>query len=240
MNEAVSGNARAQRPGAAIIIAGARFELCPEGALYWPSQRALIVSDLHLEKASALAPRQLLPPYDSAATLAALGMLCRRLTPRRIIALGDSFHDEAGHDRLDEAARHALASLQSGRDWYWVAGNHDPAPPVGAGGEAVGEISMDGLVFRHQPQPGGQGEEGEIAGHLHPAARVRVRGRTFRRKCFIGDENRLILPAFGALTGSLNVLDPAFAGLFTGSFTTWMLGRGHLHAMPARRLLPDG
>lgn len=228
----------ASGPGAAAItIGGARLELCAEGALYWPDERTLIVADLHLEKASALAPRHLLPPYDSAATLAALGALCRRLAPRRIIALGDSFHDESGHDRLPETSRRALAALQAGREWLWVAGNHDPAPPVGAGGDAVGEIRFDGLAFRHRPMAG---ESGEIAGHLHPAARVRVRGRAFRRKCFIGDGTRMILPAFGALTGSLNVLDPAFAGLFPGSYTAWMLGRSHLHAMPARRLLPDG
>ena len=225
--------------GCEVEMAGACLRLLPQGALYWPAERTLIVADLHLEKASAFAARRqvFLPPYDSAATLAALTGLCGNLAPGRVIALGDSFHDAAAPARLAARDAAVIASLQRGREWIWIAGNHDPAPPDGLGGEWASEVAIDGLTFRHEPVAGAGA--GEIAGHLHPAARVRVKGRTIRRRCFTTDGNRLIVPAFGAFTGGLNVLDSAFAGLFAVSFRAWLLGEARLYPIARRKLLPD-
>jgi uncharacterized protein len=229
---------RAASEGLDIEVAGAWLRLLPQGALYWPDEETLIVADLHLEKASSFAARRVfLPPYDSAATLLVLAGLCGRHGPKRVIALGDSFHDGEAAGRLgaDDAA--AVASLQRGREWIWIAGNHDPAPPQGLGGDAAREIAIDGLTFRHAPLA--DAGVGEIAGHLHPVGRVRVKGRTIRRRCFASDGARLIVPALGALTGGLNVLDGAFSGLFADPFHAWMLGEDRLHPVRRRRLLPD-
>ncbi|MDP2619700.1 MAG: ligase-associated DNA damage response endonuclease PdeM [Hyphomicrobiales bacterium] len=233
--------ARARRvapEGLDIEVAGVRLCLLPQGALYWPEERTLIVADLHLEKGSAFAAAGVfLPPYDSAATLLALTGLCGRHGPERVIALGDSFHDAEAPGRLAPRDAAAIASLQRGREWIWIAGNHDPAPPQGLGGEAARELAIDGLTFRHQPLSGAGA--GEIAGHLHPVGRVRVKGRTIRRRCFAADGARLIVPAMGAFTGGLNVLDSAFCDLFTGPFHAWMLGEKRLYPVRRRRLLPD-
>jgi hypothetical protein len=218
-------------------LAGAWFHLRPEGALHWPDEDTLIVADLHLEKGSAHAARGIfLPPYDSAETLARLDRLCRGLAPKRIIALGDSFHDRAASSRIGGRERDLLAALQRGRDWLWIAGNHDPAPPAGLGGDFVEQVVIGSITFRHEPLAGAVQE---VAGHLHPAAKVRVRGRSIRRRCFACSETRIVLPAFGAFTGSLNVLDTAFAGLFPDEFHAWMLGSARLHPVPRRKLLPD-
>lgn len=224
--------------GLDVEIAGAQLRLLPQGALYWPEERALIVADLHLEKATAFAASQVfLPPYDSAATLAALARLCAKIAPKRVIALGDSFHDGEAPGRLARQYADVISSLQRGRDWIWIAGNHDPAPPEGLGGDAARELAIDGLTFRHAPRAGAGA--GEIAGHLHPVGRVRVKGRTMRRRCFAGDGTRLIVPAFGALTGGLNVLDEAFGGLFAGALSAFLLGPRWVYPIGRRRLLPD-
>jgi len=224
--------------GLDVEIAGAWLCLLPQGALYWPEERTLIVADLHLEKATAFAPRQVfLPPYDSAATLAALAELCGEIAPKRVVALGDSFHDAEAPDRLAPRDAAAISSLQRRREWIWIAGNHDPAPPEGLGGDAARELAIDGLTFRHEPLAGAGA--GEIAGHLHPVGRVRVKGRTMRRRCFASDGTRLIVPAFGALTGGLNVLDDAFGGLFAGPLSAYLLGRRRVYPMGRRKLLPD-
>ncbi len=209
----------------------------PDGALYWPEQGLLAVADLHLEKGSSFAARgQLLPPYDTAATLARLARLIARYAPRCVVALGDSFHDGGGPARLADSDRDNLHSLQRGRDWLWLTGNHDPEPAENIGGAFQAALTIGDVTFRHWPA----GSPGEIAGHLHPVARVAHRGRAVSRRCFAADATRMVMPAFGAFTGGLNVRDAAFADLFgTLEFTAHMLGEDRLYAFAAKRCLPD-
>jgi uncharacterized protein len=220
-----------------ISIAGTSLVGDPDGALYWPQERLLAVADLHFEKGSSYARRGIfLPPYDTAATLARLTMLIMRYAPRAVIALGDSFHDGGGPDRLADADRTQLRALQVGRDWIWITGNHDPEPAHNIGGEFGGTLAIGALTFRHIPQ----GTPGEIAGHLHPVARVSHRGRAVSRRCFAADPQRMVMPAFGAYTGGLNVRDAAFADVFgTLDFMAHMLGDGRLYAFAARHCRPD-
>ena len=220
-----------------INVNGIALIADPAGALYWPEQSLLAVADLHLEKGSSFAARgQLLPPYDTAATLQRLARLVARYAPRCVIALGDSFHDSGGPARLSQEDRDNLLALQRGRDWLWLTGNHDPDPADGIGGAFHSEIAIGAIVFRHRPT----GAEGEIAGHLHPVARVAHRGRAVSRRCFAADSTRLVMPAFGAFTGGLNIRDAAFADLFgTLKFTAHMLGEDRLYAFTAKRCLPD-
>jgi DNA ligase-associated metallophosphoesterase len=222
----------------AIAIADVELVADVAGALYWPEHGLLAVADLHLEKGSSFAERGvLLPPYDTAATLARLTQLIAHYRPRVVVSLGDNFHDRRGAARLADTDRASLKALQRGRDWIWIAGNHDPDPPQGVGGRFVAELALGGLMFRHQPTPGANGE---IAGHLHPVARVAGRGRAVSRRCFAGDAQRLVMPALGAYTGGLNVRDRAFAEVFeTLAFTAHMLGEARVYAVPARRCLPD-
>jgi len=222
-----------------VEVAGEELALDPGGAVYWPAMKALLVADLHFEKGSSYARRGVfVPPYDTAATLNRLAALVARLEPELVIALGDSFHDPEGSARMPEPYRVALAALQAGREWYWIAGNHDPEPPDGVGGEALTELAIGGLTFRHEPRTGSA--PGEFAGHLHPCARLRRRGRSVRRRCFATDGTRMVLPAFGALTGGLNVLDEAWAGVFEGRrFEAWMIGRERLYRIAGKRLLGD-
>ena len=222
-----------------IRIGAAGFVGDPVGALYWPEEGLLAVADLHLEKGSSFAARGvLLPPYDTAATLAQLGRLIARYAPRLVVALGDSFHDGDGPARISDPDRAALTALQRGRDWVWIAGNHDPQPATGIGGSFAEFLACGPILFRHAPQAGACA--GEIAGHLHPVARVAQRGRTTSRRCFVGDSRRLVMPAFGAYTGGLNVRDRAFAEVFeTLAFTAHMLGEGRLYPIAARRCLAD-
>lgn len=219
-------------------IAGLRAELTVEGGLYLPDQATLVVADLHIEKGSYFAARgQMLPPYDTAATLKRLATLVRRLAPARVIALGDSFHDRGADARLGEADRAVLAGLTASAEWIWIAGNHDPEPPRDLGGWATHELAIGPLSFRHAPRPGRA--LGEIAGHLHPSARVAGRGRSVRRRCFVANAERLVMPAFGALAGGLNVLDEAFRPLFDGrAFHAFMLGET-VHAVAGRRLVGE-
>jgi DNA ligase-associated metallophosphoesterase len=210
----------------------------PNGALLWPEQGLLAVADLHLEKGSSFAQRGvLLPPYDTAATLQRLAGLLARYAPRAVIALGDSFHDGRGPGRLADTDRATLARLQRGRDWIWIAGNHDPDPPVGVGGRFVPELKIGNITFRHEPTGT---TDGEIAGHLHPVARVSRLGRAVSRRCFAGDGERMVMPAFGAYAGGLNVRDRAFARVFaTLAFTAHMLGARRVYAVAAKHCLPD-
>ena len=223
----------------AIVICGTALIADPAGALYWPDEGLLAVADLHLEKGSAYAARGvLLPPYDTAATLARLGRLIAHYAPRLVIALGDSFHDGGGAARMAEPDRAALSALQRGRDWLWIAGNHDPDPATGICGRFADMLAVGPLTFRHEPLAVASG--GEIAGHLHPQARVARRGRAVSRRCFAASTQRLIMPAFGSYTGGLNVRDRAIAMLFgTLDFTAHMLGDRRLYAVTAARCLPD-
>jgi uncharacterized protein len=222
-----------------VEVTGVAFVGDPAGALYWPEAALLAVADLHLEKGSSYAARGvLLPPYDTAATLAQLARLIARYAPRLVVALGDSFHDPEGPARIAESDRATLRTLQRGRDWIWIAGNHDPDLPAGIGGSFAETLALDPITFRHEPQT--RACEGEIAGHLHPVARVAQRGRTTSRRCFAADGRRLVMPAFGAYTGGLNVRDRAFADVFgTLSFTAHMLGEARLYAIAAARCLAD-
>jgi DNA ligase-associated metallophosphoesterase len=221
-----------------LAVAGAGLVADPGGVLYWPERGLLAVADLHLEKGSAFAARGvLIPPYDTAATLARLAALVARYAPRMVLALGDSFHDGRGPARLADTDRATLKGLQRGRDWVWIAGNHDPDPATGVGGHFVETVALGALTFRHRPNGG---ESGEIAGHLHPVARVARRGRAVSRRCFACDGERLVMPAFGAYAGGLNVRDRAFAQVFrTLAFTAHMLGERRLYAVAAKNCLPD-
>ncbi len=225
--------------GEEIAIADAMLVADPIGAIYWPDEQLLAVADLHLEKGSAFAARGvLLPPYDTATILARLQNLIERYAPRLVIALGDSFHDGGGPSRMPEMSRAALKALQRGRDWLWITGNHDPDPAYGIGGRFADALALGALTFRHEPSPNPC--EGEIAGHLHPLARVAQRGRAVRRRCFASDGRRLVMPAFGAYAGGLNVRDRAITALFgTLAFTAHMLGERRLFAVAAERCLPD-
>lgn len=209
------------------------------GALVEPSGRMLLVADLHLEKGSAYAARgSFLPPYDSRATLAALADAIGRWRPRTVVVLGDTLHDRGAGARIAADDLATLAALQAGRDWIWLTGNHDPALPENLGGSVSAELGIDGVVLRHEPRPGETAFE--IAGHLHPSGKVRLRGRAVRRRCFVSDGRRCVMPAFGAYAGGLNVLDRAFAPLFGGRpFTAHMLGAGRVYCVSAAQLSPD-
>jgi len=203
------------------------------GALFWEEQSLLVVSDLHLEKGSSFAARGvLLPPYDTAATLGRLAAVVARHDPRTVIALGDSFHDRSAHERLAAPDRDAITALQVRRDWIWISGNHDPALPSDLGGAVASEVGIGPIVFRHEPT----GAFGEIAGHLHPKARVPTRGRSIERRCFACDGERAVMPAFGAYTGGLSIRDAAFAKIFgTPGFMAHVLGDNRVHAIAASR-----
>lgn len=201
----------------------------PCGALFLPDLHMLVVSDLHLEKGSSFARRgQLIPPYDTAATLEMLAAVIARYQPRTVISLGDSFHDTKASERLPSLYAIRLKSLMEHRDWFWITGNHDPDRPKDLPGDSVEELAVGPLTFRHEPSR--TEAQGEVAGHLHPAARIVRRGRSVRRPCFASDGERLIMPAFGAYTGALNVLDRAFRGLFVdASLRAYMLGQGKIY-----------
>ena len=217
----------------AVTVAGITFSADIAGALFWGDERLLIVSDLHLEKGSSFAARGvLLPPFETAATLARLSAVIARHDPRTVIALGDSFHDRAAHERLSPDDRDALSALQVRRDWIWISGNHDPALPRDLGGTVADEVAIGPIVFRHEPT----GAAGEIAGHLHPKARVSTRGRSVERRCFASDGARAVMPAFGAYTGGLSIRDVAFAAIFqTLAFTAHVLGDRRVHTIAASR-----
>jgi DNA ligase-associated metallophosphoesterase len=223
-----------------VIVAGISLVADCAGALYWPDESLLVVADLHLEKGSSYATRGvLLPPYDTAATLARLGALVARYAPKFVVALGDSFHDNGGPQRVSDDDRATLGALQRGREWIWIAGNHDPEPVHGLGGVSAAMFGAGPLVFRHAPERD-DACAGEVAGHLHPVARVNGRGRTVSRRCFATDGKRMVMPAFGAYAGGLNIRDAAFAELFgTLSFSAHMLGEGRLYTIAARRCLGD-
>jgi DNA ligase-associated metallophosphoesterase len=216
-----------------VTIAGITLVADLSGAFFWESERLLVVSDLHLEKGSSFAARGvLLPPYDTVATLSRLSAVIARHDPRTVIALGDSFHDRKAHERLSAPDREAVAALQARRDWIWIAGNHDPALPRDIGGVVASEVALGGIVFRHEPT----GAVGEIAGHLHPKARVTTRGRSVERRCFASDGMRAVMPAFGAYTGGLSIRDAAFKKIFqTAGFMAHVLGDNRMHAIAASR-----
>ena len=206
------------------------------GALFWPAMELLAVADLHLEKGSSFARSgSLLPPYDSLATLEQLQSAVDRYRPRRILCLGDSFHDGDGADRLGRGERERLAGLVARHDWLWIAGNHDPAPPEEVGGRVVADAFACGpLIFRHIAYPAAA--PGEVSGHYHPKASLRVRDRRLTGRCFLADQRRVVLPAFGAYTGGLDVRAPALRELFPDGCDIHFIGRSRVAALPRDRL----
>ncbi|MCP1198635.1 ligase-associated DNA damage response endonuclease PdeM [Notoacmeibacter sp. MSK16QG-6] len=220
-------------------LAGHVVLLDRSGVMMLPEMDTLVVADLHLEKGSSFARRgMMLPPYDTGETLKRLGAVMDYWRPGRVVALGDSFHDDGGAGRMNIQDRSALHALMEGRDWIWIAGNHDPAPPEGLPGRSMETLKAGNLVFRHEPLPGAV--DGEVAGHLHPGARVVQRGRAVRAPCFASDGSRMILPAFGAYAGCLNVRHTAYAGLFDWSrFCAFMLGEERVFCVRAQHLVPD-
>jgi DNA ligase-associated metallophosphoesterase len=226
------------RAGLAFEVAGERLSLHSCGALWWEDARVLVVSDLHLEKGSAYASKgQMLPPYDTRAALRRIAALIDALAPQTVISLGDSFHDKRARPRMAQDDVLLVRSLTSETDWVWIEGNHDPKPPEDLGGRAAEEVRIGALVFRHEPTPGPA--RGEIAGHLHPCARVVGRQRSVRSRCFASDGERLVMPAYGALTGGLNILDVAFREIFPNGVVAGVLGRDGVYAAAGQRLAGD-
>ncbi len=219
-----------------LILNGAELSADAAGVLLWPARQTLIVADLHLEKGSSLARKgTLLPPYDTRATIARLADAVRRHAPTRVICVGDSFHDAAASDRLDEEDRAALAALVDAVDWIWITGNHDPGPPSGLGGTVTDGLADGPLRFRHEAEE--RAAPGEISGHYHPVARLRVKGRTVSGRCFVNDGARLILPAFGAYTGGLDVRAPDLRRLFARRFEVALLQSKRVWRIPSSELL---
>lgn len=220
-----------------LTVNGARLLGDRSGGLFWPGQSTLVVADLHLEKGSSFAARgQFLPPYDTAATLIGLEALVTRYRPARVICLGDSFHDRQAPERLAAADATRLQGLTADRDWVWICGNHDPQPPEAWGGRVAAELTLGPLVFRHEAESG-RPSPGEVSGHFHPKAAVRLRAKRITSRCFVSDGRRLILPAFGAYTGGLSVLDPAISGLFARGFEVLVLGQRGLYRFPKKALV---
>jgi uncharacterized protein len=215
---------------------GTPLQALRSGALWWPDEATLVVSDLHLEKGSAYIRRGVtLPPYDTRATLKVIETLVAELKPQRVISLGDSFHDLGAADRLGADDHECLSRLIAGvTEWHWIEGNHDPAPPENLGGLFAHELKISKLTFRHIP--GDNPQAGEVAGHLHPCAKVIGGVRALRHKAFITDGSRLVMPALGAFTGGLNVRDPAVSGHFPKGYLALVLGRQRITPVAPARL----
>ena len=224
--------------GLTVEVYGAEALLRCSGALWLPAARTLAVADLHFEKGSAYAARgQMLPPYDTRETLGRLEAEVAALAPDILVFMGDTFHDAAAERRIapDDLAR--IAALATGRTLVWVIGNHDEEAPIDLPGDKVDDLAIGRLILRHEPRPGLQ--PGEAAGHLHPCVKVAGRGRAVRRRAFVTDGLRLILPAFGAYAGGLNIMDQAFAGLFCAPPLAAALGAARVHPIGWRSLRPD-
>ncbi len=191
---------------------GQEFVVAGDAALYWPAQSAMLVADLHLEKGSSYAARysQMLPPYDSLDTLRSLSILIAQYAPKSIYCLGDNFHDNGGEARLSSGAADLLRQLTSQVDWCWIVGNHDPELAALFGGRVAGEVTLSDITLRHAADLSWVGAE--ITGHYHPKYRVKMLGRTISRRCFVANQRKLIMPAFGAFTGGLDAADPAILG----------------------------
>lgn len=195
----------------ALSLAGAALKAMSTGALWWPEQALLCISDLHLGKSERIARRggTQLPPYETQDTLTRLAADLDQTGARTVVCLGDSFDDGAAADALPEAEKRWITQMQAGRRWIWIEGNHDPGP-LDLGGSHMAELALAPLTFRHIAQPGALGE---VSGHYHPKASVSLRGRTISRAAFIYDSERLILPAYGTYTGGLDTRSDVFAPL---------------------------
>ena len=220
-----------------IDLRGRAAVLDLTGAMYLPEEDTLLVADLHFEKGSSFARRgMMLPPYDTRETLNALSEAVFRYDPPAVVALGDSFHDIGGPEPLGEEERATLAKVQHGREWVWVTGNHDRTLPESIGGQVVEEMAVGPLTLRHEPV---EGAEAEVAGHLHPVGKVVMRGRSTRRRCFLTDGSRCIMPALGAYAGGLNACDAAFKPLFPKGFTAHLIGTERIYAIARSMLCRD-
>lgn len=219
-----------------LAFQGHELVLDPCGALYWPAQELLVVADLHLEKGSAFARRgAFLPPYDTEATLARLELAIARWRPATVLSLGDGFHDRRGPRDLSPGLMDRLAALVASVRWIWITGNHDPVVPLALGGACAPELVLDGITFTHIPNQ----IPGEVAGHLHPKARVEGSRLRSCRPCFAADAKRLLMPAFGSFTGGRNVLAPDFRRLFPRGFGAYLLGTERVFRVPHDRLVPE-
>lgn len=220
-----------------IVLHGATAVCDPLGALYLPESGMLVVSDLHLEKGAAFARRgMMLPPYDTIATLNILSAVIARYDPRIVVSLGDNFHDRTGSRHLPEMFRDLIRTMARGREWIWINGNHDPDGAVDLPGQSLDEIVYGSLTFRHEPRLGRAA--GEVAGHLHPAATVRRREKYVRRPCFATDGSRLLMPAFGVLSGGLDLKHRAMTGLFDRqALVAHLLGRDRIYSVRFGNLL---
>jgi DNA ligase-associated metallophosphoesterase len=224
--------------GLRTTLSGAPVTLRASGALWIEAERMLVVADLHLEKGSSYAMRgQMLPPYDTRDALRRLGAEIAAMTPAAVVLLGDTFHDARSEDRLAEDDAEALRSLAALTRLIWVIGNHDADGPRALPGEVADELSVAGLTLRHEPVEGAQ--SGEVAGHLHPCARVTASRGTVRRRCFVTDGERIVVPAFGAYAGGLSIRDKAFAGLFARQPLCGALGTRRVHAVGWRSVVGD-
>jgi len=219
-----------------LSFAGHIFEPLPSGALFWRAESMLLVADLHLEKFSSFAKRgQMLPPYDTGMTLKRLERDLETTKAERVVSLGDSFHRDEGTQTLLDADRLRLMALLGKSHWTWLSGNHDPSPHE-LGGSCVSHLEHRGVLLIHEPKRGSRAAT--ISGHLHPAATVVANGRGTRRPCFVHDGKLLVLPAYGAGTGSMNILGPTFHGLFDyTALEVTMLGRSRLYPVSTRRLV---
>jgi DNA ligase-associated metallophosphoesterase len=224
-------NGLAPMPGVETAVHGVAAVCDPFGALYLPDAGILVVSDLHLEKGAAFARRgMMLPPYDTLATLTVLSAVIARYDPKFVISLGDNFHDRVGSAHLPDAFRALIVNMARGREWIWINGNHDPDGTVDLPGSCTNAMQHSGLTFRHEPKAGPQ--SGEIAGHLHPAATVRRREKAIRRPCFATDGARLLMPAFGVMSGGLDLGHKAMKGLFdTTALIAHLLGRDRIYSV---------
>ena len=224
--------------GLRMTVAGAEVVFRASGALWIEAEQALVIADLHLEKGSAYAAHgQLLPPYDTREALGRLAAEVAAAKPRLLVMLGDAFHDARAGERLCAEDAASIGALAQGRTLVWITGNHDPEPPRGLPGEAADELELSGLALRHEPAAGPASRE--ASGHLHPCARIAASGRSVRRRCFVTDGERVILPAFGTYAGGLNIRDQAFAGLFSRPPLAIALGPRRTHAVGWKSTRPD-
>lgn len=211
-------------PECRLRVNGEDLLLDPSGAAFFPAEGALVLADIHFEKGTAYGRSgQFLPPYDTRAMLRRIEKLFAQYRPAQVIALGDSFHDGKAGERLDSEEVAKVSALTRATRWIWVEGNHDPDPPAWLGGSVAREIVLGGLVFRHIPND--FNARGEVAGHIHPAVRLSRQGLSVRRRCFVSDGLRLLLPAFGAYAGGLDVRDGAVQALFEKGYAVYALGK---------------
>ena len=225
--------------GARFALGGTTVVADPSGALYWPDERLIVVADLHFEKGSGFASRgTLLPPYDTRETLARLDRVLRRYRPRGVVCLGDTFHDAGAHGRLAVAEAARLQRLVGAHAWTWVVGNHDPVIPPALAGTVADELALGPLTLRHAARTDGGVPAGEVSGHYHPKAMIRTCSRRVSGRCFVTDGRRLILPAFGAFAGGLDVLEPAIARLLRPRFRIFLLGNDRVFAFDSTKLKP--